>query len=75
MMGIIPRETCSICFHVNRVGFSVPDKTWERIVPFQFKNSTVCLLCFTRLGDEKLIQWDVGIRFFPVSMKTHVDSK
>ena len=66
------REACKLCYHVNAVGFRVPDEVWRLIVPEQFQNSIVCLSCFTRLGDEKGVPWDADIAFYPVSLATHM---
>ena len=66
------REICKICLHINSVGFDVPDKIWKSVVPLAHQNNVVCLSCFTRLADEKMIDWDSQIEFYPVSMKTHL---
>ena len=66
------REICKLCYHVNAVGFSVPDEVWAAVVPDHVRDNVVCLSCFTRLADEKLIEWDQEIQFYPVSMTTHV---
>ena len=66
------REICKICYGVNAVGFSVPDDVWRAVVPQQFQSHVVCLRCFTRLADEKLIAWDDDMEFFPVSMVAHI---
>ena len=68
---IASREICKLCYHVNAVGFSVPDETWAAVVPEHVRDKVVCLSCFARLADEKLIEWDRDIEFFPVSMATH----
>ncbi len=65
------REICKLCYHVNAVGFKVPDSTWRSVVPGRFWDDIVCLSCFTRLGDEKGVPWDERIEFFPVSLETH----
>lgn len=66
------REICKSCFHINAVGFSVPDEVWKSAVPEQLQNRILCLGCFTRLADEKLIPWDDCIEFWPVSLATHI---
>ena len=68
------REICKLCYHVNAVGFSVPDDVWLAIVPPEFENRVVCLTCFARLGDEKGIEWDREIEFFPVSLQRHLSA-
>lgn len=67
------REICKICFHVNTIGFHVPDDVWNVVVPEYLQPSVVCLACFTRLADEKLVAWDRKIEFFPVSLAKHLD--
>ena len=66
------REICRICYGVNAVGFRVPDATWRRVVPARLRGQVLCLRCFTRLADEKLIPWDEDILFYPVSLYTHL---
>jgi len=65
------REICKICYHVNSVGFDVPDDIWNKIIPTEFQDKVVCLNCFTRLGDEKYIDWSDDIKFYPVSLVRH----
>lgn len=69
---MISRELCKLCYHVNAVGFSVPDDVWRSVVPAPVQGDVVCLSCFTRLADEKRIAWDHQIEFFPVSLATHL---
>lgn len=66
------REICKMCYHPNAIGFQVPDSIWEVIVPTDKQTSVICLACFTRLGDEKLVKWDEDIEFFPVSFVSHL---
>jgi hypothetical protein len=49
------REICKACFHVNPVGFHVPDHVWHIAAGDRFKDSVLCLACFCRLADEKLV--------------------
>lgn len=69
---IASREICKLCYHVNAVGFSVPDQLWASVVPEHIRERVVCLACFTRLADEKLIAWDRDIQFWPVSLVSHL---
>lgn len=69
---MMSRELCKLCYHVNTIGFRVPDNVWEDIVPEHARNGVVCLSCFSRIGDEKLIEWDRDIEFYPVSLATHI---
>lgn len=70
-MSVTSREICSLCYHVNAMGFRVPDDVWATVVPAPFHERVVCLNCFIRLADEKGIPWDEDIQFFPVSWATH----
>ncbi len=66
------REICKSCHHINPVGFTVPDEVWELAVPSRLRDNVLCLGCFVRLADERLISWDKHIEFFPVSLLTHL---
>jgi hypothetical protein len=65
------REICTLCYEINRVGFWVPDKIWQAVVPKGYEYNILCLRCFTRIADEKAIEWDKEIKFYPVSWTTH----
>ena len=66
------REICSLCHEVSRVGFGVPDEIWKLAVHISQINNIICLRCFTRLADERGVQWDNDIKFFPVSQISHI---
>jgi hypothetical protein len=34
----------------------------------------VCLECFTRLADERLVEWCAEIQFYPVSLAVQIRS-
>jgi len=65
------REICSLCHEVSRVGFWVPDEIWWASVHISQRNNIICLRCFARLADEKGVEWDKEIEFYPVSWITH----
>ena len=65
------REICSLCHEVSRVGFWVPNEVWLAVVHPNRIHDILCVRCFTRLADEKNIQWDKDIKFFPVSCYSH----
>ena len=67
------REICKLCHRVNPVGFAVSDQTWKVVVPEHVVDKVVCLSCFVRLADEKMIFWDLDIEFFPVSLMSHYE--
>lgn len=67
------REICSMCYGINRVGYGVDVQVYKAVVPKEFHglDKIVCLNCFTRLGDEKNVQWDNDMEFFPMSFISH----
>ncbi len=67
------REICSLCYEISRVGFWVPDDIWKAAIHRHFQNSIICLRCFTRLADEKSVEWDKEIKFYPVSWIKHTN--
>lgn len=67
------REICKACFEINRIGFSVPDEIWIKVVPILLRDHILCLNCFTRFADERLIPWDENITFYPVSFVKHIE--
>lgn len=71
--GGMSRELCKLCYHVNAIGFQVPDDIWRAVVPYTFRSSIVCLACFARMADERCVPWDKDIEFFPVSFATHIE--
>ena len=64
------REICKCCGKINRVGFSVPNHIWNASVPNPYRESVLCLNCFTGFADESAIEWDADIKFYPVSYRT-----
>lgn len=66
------REICKACWRPSPVGFSVPDDIWARVRPERLPGDVLCIMCFARLADEQLIEWDTAIEFFPVSLVTHL---
>ncbi|MBA7622590.1 hypothetical protein ES703_29968 [subsurface metagenome] len=69
----LSREICKLCFRANPVGFSVPDEIWKDVIPSEHRSKVVCISCFARLADEKLIPWDKQICLYPISMHTHLN--
>jgi hypothetical protein len=64
------REICSLCHEVSRVGFKVPNEIWKLVVHVSQIESLICLNCFTRLADERGVEWDKDIQFYPTSRVT-----
>ena len=71
MNTIATRERCQMCHQISSVGFWVPDETWKASVHPHFENSILCIRCFSSQADEKLVEWDREIKFYPVSLVTH----
>jgi len=68
----LSREICKMCFRVNPVGFTVPNELWCDAIPPEYQSKVVCISCFAHLADEKLLPWDRHIKFYPISMQTHL---
>lgn len=69
--SIATRERCGICNKVSPIGFKVPDEIWEIAIPDYYRSSVMCINCFISFADERLIEWDKDIKFYPVSLRTH----
>lgn len=69
------RNICYLCHEVIRVSFHVPDIIWKLVLHKSQKNYKVCERCFTRIADEKGIQWDNEIEFHSVSWITHIRNR
>lgn len=67
----LSREICALCSEVSRVGFWVPNQIWEAVALRGHMHDIVCLRCFTAIADEKGVEWDREITFFPVSFISH----
>lgn len=72
-MPVIPkRQTCGVCGQTPCLDFWVPDDIWAEAVHPSRLQDIHCFDCFRARADEKLLEWDLRIRFFPVSMATHI---
>ncbi len=69
------REICKSCWKPVTVGFNVPEKIWNTVIPKGLPGKILCLGCFTMLADEMLLGWDEDIEFYPVSLKSHLASQ
>lgn len=65
------REICQRCHKTSAVGFHARKDIWLAVAGRHWSDSILCLACFAQLGDEKHIQWELGIEFHPVSYATH----
>lgn len=59
-------EWCKLCERPNKIGFSVSDEDWEKIVGKREENTVICYNCFERLSYEKNIPFTLK-RLFPVA--------
>lgn len=64
------REICKICFNENPIGFDVPNEVWNAVTTKEWGDKVVCINCFTKLADQKLVEWDKNIFLYPVSRVT-----
>lgn len=67
------RETCAMCHSVSPVGSWAPDNVWKEVVHPNWQTSVICLQCFIRRADEKLVPWEEGLKLYPVSLRTHFE--
>jgi len=65
------RMFCSVCGEVIRVMFHVPNDIWELSVHISQIENLICLRCFTRMADERGVEWDREITFEPISQVKH----
>jgi len=63
----ISREICDSCHEIIRVSFWVDNNIWKQATPYKWENKHLCINCFTRFADERLLDWDKTIRFYPIS--------
>lgn len=68
------REICGLCNRVSPVGFWVPNDVWESVVHTSRMQDIHCLSCFIERADEKLIDWSDEIKFYPVSLRSHINN-
>lgn len=66
------REICGLCHRAVAVGFWVPDEIWSAVVHHRYATTIHCLNCFIERADEKLIDWSKEIKFYAVSLRSHL---
>lgn len=67
------REFCQRCHRLSPIGFHARDDIWEAVAGGHWRHSILCIVCFAALGDEKHVQWEIGLEFHPVSYVTFHD--
>lgn len=65
---IAHRQFCSMCHGACVVDFAVPTEVWQAAVHRRWWNDKLCLWCFARHADEKLIEWCKDIQLKPRSL-------
>ena len=75
--GNIPRmahrQICQMRNKVCRVDFIVSDEHWELGIPKEYRNTHLCLDCYTRNADERFVPWHESIEFYPKSLVAEID--
>lgn len=66
-MNTSTREWCNCCNNYSPVSFHVPDEIWNEVTMGKFQR--LCIMCFAKRADERLIDWAKDIQFFPFSLK------
>lgn len=61
------RQICRLCHEVCRVDFWVPDEVWRAAMQRCDWSTVACLACFTRLADERGVEWCRAIELRPMS--------
>jgi hypothetical protein len=64
------RSICRLCLSPNALIFSVPDDTWETVVPLKYQNADLCIECFENLVCDKQIEL-----FYSVSRRSDTPIK
>ena len=59
-------EWCKMCERPNKIGFSVSDEEWEKIVSKEFRNHCLCYNCFELLSYIKKIPFTL-LGLYPVA--------
>lgn len=68
------RETCKRCGRENPLGFNIPDDIWKAAISPQWRDKTLCILCFDELATYAGVKWDESkIEFYPVSGITAIE--
>ena len=62
------RSICGLCHKRMAVYFYVKDEIWKAAIPEPIQPAEICFECFVEFADEKLLEWDKGIEFYPTSL-------
>lgn len=54
---VATREICKRCWRFNPMGFHIDDGVWNHVVPPEFRNRVLCLMCFDYFATEHGIDW------------------
>lgn len=65
------RQYCAICGNLYAVDYHISNQEiWDEAIHPHYRGSTVCLECFIRRADEKMLPWDHWITFYPRSSRS-----
>lgn len=67
------RMFCQICGKVHKIDFWVPNEIWEEAIHPRFRDTHVCINCFTERADEKLLFWDTEIKYYSTSLASQIE--
>ena len=60
------RQVCKRCMKHSGLTFYTPDAIWEAVTQNRFQH--LCLPCFVDMADERMIDWEEGLRIHCESM-------
>ncbi len=63
------RQTCARCVRISPYDFHSP--LWKEVAG-PWSDDILCVMCFAILGDERGLEWEEGIEFYPVSLAYHL---
>lgn len=67
------RQFCDWCHEVCRIDFAVPNEMWDEVMATPNRIGRVCVNCFARRADEKMVRWCDSITLRPMSKRRHFD--
>lgn len=72
--SIATRPRCGNCGEYVVCDFVADDDVWKRAVPRHLQTGCyLCLTCFARSGDERLVRWEEGLEIIPLSLRSHLE--
>ena len=53
-------ETCKCCTREQRIAWWTSDKLWTKVVITYYRDKVLCLECFLRMADDRLVSINIG---------------